>query len=186
MTVKEVAIEIKQDSLSDTPIMIAIEGFGGSGKSTLAGKLRDILGDAYVVPLDDFIIKEKVFDRSSNMESFDKARLEAQVLLPIKNGQPARYQTMIWETNTLSANTEVPKVRYLIIEGISSYHPDVRDYYDYKIWVETPPETAKARGHARDGSNENAQYWDLWSDNDVSYQAKYRPEQVADFIIENA
>ena len=46
-------------------------------------------------------------------------------------------------------------------------------------------EVAKARGRARDGNNENAANWDLWAENDLAYQAKYHPEQQADYIVEN-
>ncbi|HEX7368067.1 MAG TPA: hypothetical protein VF261_00215, partial [Candidatus Saccharimonadales bacterium] len=72
------------------------------------------------------------------------------------------------------------------VEGISCYHPDIARYYDYKIWVDTSIETAKERGRARDGNNENAQYWDLWAENDLRYQQKYHPEQVADFVCERS
>lgn len=44
---------------------------------------------------------------------------------------------------------------------------------------------AKKRGHARDSSNENAQYWDLRAANDLRYQEKYHPELKADFVVNN-
>jgi len=112
-------------------------------------------------------------------------RLERQILLPITNSQPASYQKLLWQTNQLSEPVTVPAVDYLIIEGISSYHPDIEKYYDFKIWVKTPIDIANKRGHARDGSNENAQYWELWSQNDLQYQQKHHPELVADFVIDN-
>jgi uridine kinase len=89
------------------------------------------------------------------------------------------------ESNTLSAPKVVPDVSYLIVEGISCYHPSIAQYYDYKIWVDTPIEIAKERGRARDGSNENVQYWDLWAENDLAYQQKYHPEKIADIIFKN-
>jgi uridine kinase len=88
-------------------------------------------------------------------------------------------------TNTLSEPVTVPEVDYLIVEGISSYHPSIEQYFDYKIWVETPMEIAQKRGHARDGSNENAHYWDLWVKNDIAYQQRYHPEQQAGYIFMN-
>ena len=79
----------------------------------------------------------------------------------------------------------VPRARYLIIEGISSYHPSIAQYYDFKIWINTPIEIAKKRGHARDGASENAQHWDLWAENDLKYQREHHPEIQADFQINN-
>lgn len=186
MTLAQIVATIKQTQKPTQPILIAIEGFGGSGKTTIANQLKTILGDAYVISIDDFIIKEKVIATTSwEKDGFDRDRLEQQVLIPATTGQPIRYQQLIWQTNSLSDPIEVPTVKYLIIEGISSYHPNIEKYYDYKIWIDTPMEIAKKRGHAREGSHENAQYWDLWADNDLKYKAKYHPEQRADFVISN-
>jgi uridine kinase len=185
MDVSGIASAIRGD---DKPrlTLIAIEGFGGSGKSTIAEKLKNVLGNAYVVNIDDFIIKSKLTEKSWDKGAFDRERLERQVLIPATTGNEVTYQKLIWETDTLSEPITVPRVDYLIVEGISSYHPKIAKYYDYKIWVDTPIEVAKQRGHARDGSNENAQHWDLWAENDLAYQQKYSPEKQADFITSNA
>jgi uridine kinase len=71
----------------------------------------------------------------------------------------------------------------VIVEGISAYHRSIAPYYDYKIWVHTPIEVARERGRARDGSNENAQHWDLWAQYDLAYQERYHPETVADLVV---
>lgn len=184
MTVNDIAKTILQET-SHKPILIAIEGFGGSGKTTTAEKLKDTLGDAYVVNIDDFIIKSKLTEQSWDKGAFDRKRLEQQVLVPATNGETTAYQKLIWDTDTLSDPITIPDVSYVIVEGISSYHPEIAKYYDYKIWVETPIETAKQRGQARDSDNENAQHWDLWAENDLAYQQKYHPEQIADFVVKN-
>lgn len=184
MTVQEIAKAIVSKS-NDRLVLIAIEGFGGSGKTTLAEQLKNTLVSAYVVNIDDFIVKEKLTEPSWDKGAFDRVRLEREVLMPATTNQPIQYEELIWETNMLSEPKKVPSVEYLIVEGISSYHPDIAHYYDYKIWVDTPIEIAKERGHARDGSNENAQHWDLWAENDLAYKQKHHPEQQADFIISN-
>jgi uridine kinase len=137
------------------------------------------------VHLDDFIVKEKLTEPSWDKGTFDRDRLEAQVLKPLRQGHNAAFQRLIWESNTLSDPVRIPSVDLVIVEGISSYHPNIADYYGFKIWVETPMEIAKERGRARDGSNENAQYWDLWAANDLAYQEKFHPDQSADFIFRN-
>lgn len=185
MNLPDIASAIKQNDKHHKPVLIAIEGFGGSGKTTLAEQLRDALRDAYIINIDDFIIKAKLTEPSWDKGAFDRERLEQQVLIPATTGKDVAYQKLIWETDNLSEPVNMPKVAYLIVEGISSYHPNIAKYYDYKIWVDTPIELAKERGHSRDGSNENAQHWDLWAENDLKYQQKYHPEQVADFTIEN-
>jgi uridine kinase len=184
MTITEIAKAIATKR-SNNLILIGIEGFGGSGKTTLARKLSEALGNAYVVNIDDFIVKERLTEPSWDKGGFDRKRLEEQVLLPASKGQTISYEELLWDTNTMSAPKVVPEVDYLIVEGISCYHPDIAHYYDYKIWVDTPIEVAKARGRSRDGSNENVKYWDLWAENDLQYQKKYYPEKIADFILGN-
>jgi uridine kinase len=186
MNIDDIASAILQSGLTYKPILIGIEGFGGSGKTTLSAKLKSKLGNAYVVNIDDFIVKEKVNENSWEKGGFDRERLEKQILLPATSNKSIRYQKLIWQTNKLSEFNEIPKVDYLIIEGISCYHPDIAKYYDYKIWVDTPIGIAKERGRSRDGSNENAVMWDLWAENDIKYQNKYHPELAADFIIDNS
>lgn len=186
MTLEKIAAAIRSQASDSQPILIGIEGFGGSGKTTLANRLKDILGNSYVVSIDEFIVKEKIAELSWDKGGFDRDRLERQVLKPAKSGEPIRYQELLWDTNTLSEFKTVPIADYLIVEGISCYHPAIARYYDFKIWIDTPMEVAKQRGHARDGSNENAQHWDLWAENDLRYQNKYHPEKFADFVFNNA
>ncbi|MGO8948498.1 MAG: hypothetical protein ACLQUY_12725 [Ktedonobacterales bacterium] len=133
--------------------------------------------------IDDFIVKEKLIEPSWDNGTFDLERLEKQVLLPASRGLPVSYQRLEWETNTLGDPVMIPEGDYLIVEGIASYHPSIEHYYDCKIWIDTPLEVAQKRGHARDGSNENAGYWDLWARNDIAYQQKYHPEQRADYVL---
>gem|GEM_PF-4860923 len=35
----------------------------------------------------------------------------------------------------MSISHTLPGSRYVIIEGISSYHPNIAHYYDYKVWA---------------------------------------------------
>lgn len=186
MTIEQIADQINRDKSRVQPILIAIEGFGGSGKTTLAYKLADILEDAFIINIDDFIVKEKLTEPSWDKGAFDRARLEEEVLAPITAGRSASFRKLIWATNELSDQITIPDTKYLIIEGISSYHPKIAHYYTYKIWVDTPMEVAKERGRARDGSNENAANWDLWAANDLAYLNRYHPEEQADFIFQPA
>ena len=185
MTTQQISDAIKNDANTHKPVMIAIEGFGGSGKSTLASELKTFLADAYVIGIDDFIIKEKLTDVSPDKIGFDRVRLERQVLIPATSGKSVSFERLEWADNKLSQPVRVPITKYLIIEGISSYHPDVAKYFDYKIWVNTLIEVATRRGRLKDAGNENEQHWDLWAKNDLDYKQKYQPEQRADFILDN-
>ena len=185
MTIEQIATNIQQRGGETVPMLIGMEGYGGSGKTTLAQKLAALLGDACVIGMDDFIVQDKLAEPSWDGGAFDRDRLERQVLQPAGRGQPIAYQRLDWATNTLSNPITIPSVTYVIVEGISAYHPSIERYYDFKIWVNTSLATARARGQARDGSSVNAAYWDLWARNDIAYQKQYHPERRADFVIEN-
>ncbi|HEX8983687.1 MAG TPA: AAA family ATPase [Ktedonobacterales bacterium] len=185
MTIDDIATDIRQTHNTAKLTLIGIEGYGGSGKTTCARYLANALGNAYVVSLDDFVVKERLTDTAWDKGVFDRERLERQVLLPASNGQPVMYQRLEWVTNTLTAPLVVPDVDYLIVEGITAYHPTIERYYTYKIWIDIPIEIAQARGHARDGSAENADYWDQWAKNDIAYQQQYHSEQRADYCFVN-
>jgi uridine kinase len=186
MTIDDIANQIKKTHLEKRPIIIAVEGFGGAGKSTFAAKLRDELGDAYVIDIDDFFLKEKISDAIKS--NFDRKRLEEQVLLPIKNGHPAAYQRLEYATNTLSEPIKVPGVKYLIIEGVSTFHPNIAGYMDYKIWIDTPKDVARARGEKRDKElgSDNGDLWEHWTKTYQDYKNLYHPEKVADFVFDNS
>lgn len=185
MTIEAIADQVKQSTLTHTPIIVAVEGFGGAGKSTFAAHLKSLLGDAFVIDIDDFFIKEKMSDAIKS--NFDRKRLERQVLAPVRNGQSAAYQKLDYDSNTLSDPIPVPKTKYLIIEGVSTFHPDIAKYMDYKIWINTPREVADARGRQRDKAlgSDNDHLWDNWTATYQDYKDRYHPEAMADFVFEN-
>ncbi len=188
MTVADIASKIKKKDNRHRPVIIAVEGYVGAGKSTFAAKLKDELGDAYVVAIDDFFIKGKRSD--ADKSNFDRNRLEQQVLSPIRRGQPATYQRLDYATNILSEPIEIPDVKYLIIEGVSTFHPSIARYMDFKIWVETPKDIANTRGIKRDKASgdypDDDQLWEHWIETYQAYKDLYHPEKMADFVFDNS
>ena len=186
MQVKSIASDIKRAETKHAyPIIIGIEGFGGSGKTTLSKQLGDALGNAYIVHLDDFIVKSKLSEPAWDTGVFDHMRLEEQVLKPAVNGKIIMYQKLLYDTDSLSAPIILPELKYLIIEGISCYIPVLANYYDFKIWIDTPINIAKQRGQERVGTHGSAEDWAAWANIDILYQQKYHPELLADFTITN-
>lgn len=99
------------------PVLVGVEGYGGSGKSTFADQLCDALGDADVVRVDDFIVKDRLADTPWDEGAFDHVRLERQVLSPAGAGKGIAYQKLIWETGGLGEMITVPRVGFVIVEG---------------------------------------------------------------------
>lgn len=183
MTVQEIVKRINKNRATTKPTIIAIDGFGGAGKSTFATMLKDYLGSAYIVEIDDFFLKDVISD--AHKSNFDRARLKKQVLIPLREGRVASYQKLEWDFNKLSEFYDIPAVEYVIIEGVSSFHPDIEGYIDYKIWIDTPADTAKKRMIDRDRAlgNEHGDLWEHWTKSFQEYKDLYKPETRADSII---
>lgn len=176
--VERVVSDLRARRSGNARLLIGIDGFGGSGKSTLAQLLARSLESATVVGMDDFIVKDHALDDSWE-RTWDRGRLLDEVIVPFRAGRDVRYRRLEWNTNALSAPIELPDSDILIVEGITAFHPELVGHYDYRIWVDTPPDIAKARGRARDAGNENEQHWDLWSANDARYRALHHPDDLA-------
>lgn len=183
MNTKEVAEAIKLKYFENKPIIVAIDGFGGAGKSTLAKALKNELPLATIVEVDDFFLFGVKSD--ANKSNFDRVRLEEQVLKPLRQGKSASYQKSIDANNPLSDYFVIPNVDYVILEGVSSFHPDIANYIDYKIWLDIPAEDAKNRMVRRDKAlgQEHGDLWDHWTDSYQDYKDLHRPDASADLIV---
>jgi len=183
MNSKSITKKIRQFNFKNKPIIIAIDGFGGAGKSTLAKDLKNELLSATIVEVDDFFLFGVKSD--ANKSNFDRARLVEQVLKPLEQGEVASYQKSIDKNNPLSEHFDVPAVDYVIIEGVSSLHPDIAEYIDYRIWLDIPAEVAKIRMIKRDREQgqDHGELWDHWTDSYQDYKDLHSPEASADLIV---
>ncbi len=186
MTLNQISAAVKESLITKQPVLIAIEGYGGAGKSTFAVELSAELGNCFVINIDDYIIKEMQSDAIKS--NFDRTRLELQVLEPLANGLKASYQRLIWDTNSMSAPVQIPDSKYVIVEGVSSYSPEIEHYYDFKIWVEASPLAAQSRGSERDRKlgNNNDALWDGWTSTYTDYKNQHHIKEKADFIYDNS
>ncbi len=154
--------------------VIAIDGCGGAGKTTLAATLATFLSDCPVVHTDDFASATVPLDWYS--------RLLEQVLVPLSNGQHARYQRYDWATSEPAEWCDVPTHRFLIVEGVSASRHEFRPYLAFSLFVETDRKTRLARGLLRDGKDAE-QLWLGWMREEDEYIARDNPIAYADVIV---
>lgn len=166
-------------------MIIGVSGYGGSGKSTLAHALGERLL-APVVSIDEFATAT-VFARSNDWKGFDLSRLVEQVLAPLKSGvYNLRYDRCDdWDSwETLPTNLVVE--RFLVLEGVGLFHPDLLPYLDYRIWLDVPLSEATARGLAREQilGRDQSQIWkSLWEPNEVDFERNFQPKELAHCLI---
>lgn len=178
-------MELPQDLLEKLPslnkktLLIAIDGRGGSGKSTLADLLKKHFPKSAVVRLDDFAYPDT-----------DRERLLEQVVKPLKSNMPAKYQRYDWGTKQLAEWHEIQPGQMIIIEGVSTLHDLLNDYYDFRIWVECPAEIGLQRGLKRDISEYKVDTKDQWINEWMPAEKKYieeqKPQEKADFVVHTA
>jgi len=111
-------------------------------------------------------------------------RLRVQVLEPLENDLPGRYQRYDWDTNKLAEWHDIPVGGTLIVEGVSSLRDELGKYWDFAIWLDCSHEIRLARGVARDGESMRCQWTDIWMPEEDEYFRAQRPDRRADLIID--
>ena len=176
-SIDELAKRISVLPRAQKTLLIAIDGRGGSGKSTLAEQLKQRLENASVVHLDDFAYPET-----------DRDRLLKQVILPLKEDQAANYQRFDWGTKQLAEWHEITPGGIVIIEGVSALHDMLSNHYDFRIWIECPPEVGFKRGLHRDKTEyrvDNTSDWlNVWKPEEKRYVETHKPQDKADYIVD--
>jgi uridine kinase len=153
--------------------LVAIDGTGGAGKSTFAAALARRLGGPgrnAIVHGDDFYRALPASRRlllspqEGYHQYFDWQRLRDQVLAPLASGQPARYQRYDWPTGQLAPGElhHLPPSGTVLVEGVYTARPELADYYDLTILVDTPRDVClqrlDQRGHDHGPGNWNERW----------------------------
>ncbi len=170
----------------DAVRLICIEGLGGAGKSTLSRELAMRSGDIIVVHGDDFYGPEERDWRSWTPEQgyrryFDHQRLERELLRPLQAGRVGRIQRYDWETNALGDWVTVEPQGVVLVEGVYLLRPELRGYWDFSVYVETPRSLRQERLYAR---GERGPGWIArWAAAEDYYEQVEQPAAVADLVI---
>jgi uridine kinase len=180
---------INRTAAAVSTYVVVVSGFGGAGKSTFAAQLAQRVDGAVALSADDFIVDQQR-ERCDDWRSVDRFRLREQVLVPIRAGQSPRYQRYDWPTNALAEWHDLDLPAVLIVEGIGVVHPDLMPFFDASAWIDMPLEVANERGRRRDkdeyGVDHDVMWRDLWTPNDRDYFERFRPDDLADFVVEPA
>jgi uridine kinase len=170
-------------------LLVGIDGGGGAGKSTLAREIQRAAEGVTVVEFDDFY--RPSFERTRRRASgdqevggnFDWRRLRSQVLLPLAQDQSTRYQRYDWVADELADWMVIPVGGSVIVEGCYSIRRDLVGFYDYTIWVETPPDLRLQRGLARSGAHTRERWVKEWLPEEERYVEAENPSERARLVI---
>ncbi len=171
------------------PALVAVDGQGGSGKSTFARELAGLLLAAVVVEGDDFyrVMPEDVRARLGPEEGyesyFDWQRLRDQVLDPVRSQESVlRYQRYDWQRGQLGESLERPMPDVVIVEGVYTLRPQLRDLFDLRIFVQT---STAARLRRQEERGENTSAWiQRWVAAEDHYVSTWAPQAAAEIVIQ--
>jgi uridine kinase len=169
--------------------VVAVEGPSGAGKSTLARELVEAGDQTALIPGDDFYRVATEDERRAwtaeegARKYFDWERLELEVLGPLSRTGRCRYQRYDWASGKLSEPVQLPNAHVVLIEGVYSFRPELRRYYDFSIMVDTPQAERLRRWKDRGDPEEQIERWNA---SEELYFQSTRPEDAAEMVISGA
>ena len=183
-----------------TARIIGIDGLGGSGKTTLAGKLKMQLENAIVFHIDDFIYPRNIrYDESvTEWEAYYYKQwryeyLIKKILHPVISGLTVDESMEFYNKETdqyIQKWITIPVGTQVIIEGVFLQRKELRNYFDYVVYVDVNKNTRLRRVLNRDtyiGTKEEitAKYEQRYFPAEEMYVKEYDPGRLADLVITN-
>lgn len=119
------------------PVLIGIGGPGGSGKSSFAARLARHLGDARIVPLDDY--RKPRAERPQGIYGSHPAGNRLDVLRShledARHGRPFERPVFCRVRGAAIEAETVHPARFIIADGEIAAHRGLRDCFDVRILV---------------------------------------------------
>jgi len=182
-------------------VIVAIDGVDGAGKTTFADELAPVLaqrGRAVVrASVDGFHNRRAIrYQKGTSdpegffLDSYNYEALGRFLLDPFRHGAPsvdvARYDH---ETDQeTSSPVQVANSAVLLLDGIFLHRDELKDLWDFSIFLSVPFSISYARMAARDGSRpdplapENRRYYEGQN----IYFRRCQPQTRASMVIDNS
>ena len=167
------------------PAILAIDGRCASGKTTLGNRLA-AEWNASLFHMDDFYLqphqrtKERLAEPGGNV---DRERFLEEVLLPLREGKPVSYRRFDCGTFTFEPARLIEPADIAIVEGSYSLHPQLRDLYDLRIFMDVEPDEQMRRILKRNGPEAAERFRTIWIPLEEAYFAGCKVRENADICI---
>ena len=166
-------------------VCVAIDGRCASGKTTLAAALAVSLG-ATVFHADDFFLRpeqrtaERLSEPGGNM---DRERLKAEILIPLAENREVTYRPFDCREMKLAEPRTVDPKPIRIIEGSYTHHPELIKYYDFRVFLDTPPTLQWERILKREGKARAEAFRERWIPLEEKYLSAHSVKESSDLVI---
>lgn len=167
------------------PCIIAIDGRCGSGKST-CGRLLAEKYSGNLLHMDDFYLRKEQRTKERYQtpgENIDHERVKETLAKWVKH-EPFVYQKFDHLTLEPGENIFMYPADLLVVEGSYSFHKDLRDFYDLKIFLDIDPALQRERLRKREGENFRM-FQEKWIPLEELYFERLHVQDYADIYIRN-
>ena len=176
------------------PIVLGVVGDSGAGKTTLTRGLVRVLGDGNVAHLsaDDYHRYDRHERQGLGITPLhpDANYLDilTQHLGHLRRGQPVLKPVYNHRTGTLGRPRYLKPAKYLVVEGLLSFHTEtLRSAHDVRVFLAPPEELRRAwkvkRDCTRRGYTTDQVLWEL-DHRERDAEAFIRPQQAfADIVV---
>lgn len=161
---------------SSGTVWIGVDGFGGSGKTSFAERVAGAVPRAVVVHVDDF--------SGPRVPEWDWDRFRTQVVCPLLDGRPARYQRWDWDTDRGAEWHDIPVASVVVVEGVSATRREVGVPWALTVWLDAPRDVRLERALARDGAAMLDRWLTDWMPSEQRWAARERPMDRVDLIVD--
>jgi uridine kinase len=122
------------------PVLVAVGGPGGIGKSTFAGKLRDKLGNAVVLPLDNYK-KSREQRAMGNLYGAHPGANEIGLVLEhlekLQRGKRIQKPVYCRERGEIRSTENFNPSEFVIVEGEISTYREFHHMIDFSIFIDS-------------------------------------------------
>lgn len=169
-------------------VVLAIDGPSASGKTTLADRIADQLA-AEVVAMDDFFLpgelrtKERLESPGGNVHIERFLAEAAPYLRGGKANEGRTYRTFDCSIMAYGENRPLPRSPLVVVEGTYSLHPQLRQFYDIKVFLSLDPQEQRRRILLREGPEKSQLFFQRWIPLENRYMEAMKPKEAADLIL---
>jgi uridine kinase len=201
------SIAVAIDSIERShPVRVAVDGVGVSGKTFLADELAGALesmGRTVIrASIDGFHRpRGRRYERGDLSplgyldDSFDYEAVAECLLEPLGPGGDLRYRTAVFDFRTESAvdssERTADRDSVLVFDGVFTLRDELRDFWDFSIYVDTSFDVTLARALERDivllggPAATRERYERRYIPGERLYLARCRPWERADAVVGN-
>lgn len=174
------------------PYIIAIDGRCGAGKTTLSVALRNAIERRVPKPvvtlihMDDFYLRiEQRTEARFKLPggNIDHERFKDEVLQALIKNEAFSYHPFDCAFMEPGEPIAVYPSHVAIIEGSYSLHPELREEYDLKVFLDIDPDEQKTRILERNGEEKLKQFIERWIPFEELYFSNCGVCECADIVL---